>query len=427
MGDSLTRRSFLGVCLASGAAGALGWTGRAAEPSGNETFPGWKPGELDLHFIYTGCGENMFYRLPDGTSVLNDVGEFYRPKSLAEVPLLPSPDRLGGEWVSRYLQRVYPEKEIDYAIFSHWHADHIGHADFTWDKCAEGDWRYRTLPDGRKVDGFLCVAEDFRVRRCYDHQYPNRGAYGSEDSARRLLESWLEAQGEKGPAVEPFKVGAVDQIRMTRDPKRYADFSIRNICANGVIWDGWDGTIDLAGEHVKATGAKSVNQNVLSAAFVIRYGKFSYFATGDLQTQVFRRADGCAVDFETAVGALTGPVTVCKMGHHGCSNAMGGGLLRAVRAQTYVSCMWCPQQAHPESLDRIVATPAADGSRPLILPQLVCLSQRDWAKRRGETLAHLGAVHVVVKVFPGGERYRVYLLDAHDESMRVLATFDRRA
>ena len=113
MSDSLTRRSFLEACLASGVAGALGWTGRAAEPSGNETFPGWKPGELDLHFIYTGCGENMFYRLPDGTSVLNDVGEFYRPKSLAEVPLLPSPDRLGGEWVSRYLQRVYPEREID--------------------------------------------------------------------------------------------------------------------------------------------------------------------------------------------------------------------------------------------------------------------------------------------------------------------------
>ena len=32
-------------------------------------YPGWKPGEMDIHFIYTGCGENMFYRLPDVESM----------------------------------------------------------------------------------------------------------------------------------------------------------------------------------------------------------------------------------------------------------------------------------------------------------------------------------------------------------------------
>lgn len=38
-----------------------------------------------------------------------------------------------------------------------------------------------------------------------------------------------------------------------------------------------------------------------------------------------------------------------------------------------------------------------------------------------------GAVHVVVKVRPGGSDYRVYLLDAHDESMRIVGRFDRKA
>ena len=101
----MNRREFLEMVLASAA--YTGFEGCASFDEVGTTYPGWKPGELDLHFIYTGCGENMFYRLPDGTAILNDTGEFYRPNDLARVPLLPSADRLGGDWVARYLKRVY--------------------------------------------------------------------------------------------------------------------------------------------------------------------------------------------------------------------------------------------------------------------------------------------------------------------------------
>ncbi len=129
----LNRRDFLRNATAFGALSAVGIAqGGSAEVG--RPYPGWRPGEMDLHFVYTGCGENMFYRLPDGTAILNDTGDFYRPRDLDQVPLLPSPDRLGGEWMARYLHRVYPEDAIDYAIFSHWHSDHIGHA--TYDRPA---------------------------------------------------------------------------------------------------------------------------------------------------------------------------------------------------------------------------------------------------------------------------------------------------
>ena len=55
----------------------LGWEGCVSESGDDAVYPGWRPGELDLHFVYTGCGENMFYRLPDGTSILDDTGDFY--------------------------------------------------------------------------------------------------------------------------------------------------------------------------------------------------------------------------------------------------------------------------------------------------------------------------------------------------------------
>lgn len=422
-----TRRSFLQSCAAAGIAGALGWTGRASEPA-EKVFPGWHPGEMDLHFIYTGCGENMFYRLPDGTSVLNDTGDFYRPRALADVPLLPSPDRLGGDWVTRYLNRVHTGKVIDYAIFSHWHSDHIGHADFGVKQTPDADFRYRTTPDGRKIDGFLCVAEEYSFRRYFDHQYPACGAYGTQDSSMKLLAPWVEAQKAKGLVAEPFRVGARDQIALLHDPAKFqGKFSVRNVCANGVLWDGADGAHDYAADHVRAAKKSRIPQNMLAMSFVIQYGKFRYLTCGDVQVDGFRQADGSTFPYEGVLGERVGPVSLCKMNHHGCTNAMGERFVRAIRAQTYTACMWCPAQAHPKILGRLASVRAADGSVPLLVPNLVCSVQDKGQATNGYRIERLGAAHVVVKVFPGGDAYRVYLLDATDESMRVLATFDRRA
>ena len=420
------RRTFIGTATAYLA--ALGWGGCVSRPSCGETLAPWKPGNLDLHFIYTGCGENMFYRLPDGTAVLNDVGEFYRPKDLPLVPLLPSSERLGGDWVSRYIRRVYPEKTIDYAVFSHWHADHIGHADFGSLETPESASRFRTTADGRKVDGFLCVAEEFGIGRVLDHQYPKCGTYGSQDTSMKLLNGWMEAQGDRAPLREPFVVGALDQIRLRRDPAAYRDaFSVRNVCANGVVWDGKGGSVDVIGEHVAATGNGKVSQNLLSCGLLIRYGDFSYLACGDIQRDPVRRRDGTERPFDACVGAAVGPVSVCKMTHHGCSNAMSGEFLRSVRADAYVACMWCPSQCAPKTLDRIRTVTPKGGGRPLIVPQLIAPLQRAWMEANGFGIVPSPAAHVVVRVAPGGGSYCVHLIDAADESGRVLAKFERRS
>ena len=277
-----TRRTFIKSCAAASFAGAFGITGRA-EAGAGDIYPGWKPGELDLHFVYTGCGENMFYRLPDGTAILNDTGDFYRPRDLANVPLLPSPERLGGEWMSRYVQRVYQEKVIDYLMFSHWHGDHIGHSTFDRKETPGASFRYKTLADGTRINGFLCVAQNFGFKRYFDHQYPNKGMYGGNDSCIKLVSDWLAVQKGKGLVCEPFKVGALNQIALQRDPGKYPNFSIRNICANGRLWDGKDGERDLVGEYVAQTGAKRIAENTLSLGFVMQYGKFRFWSGGDTQ------------------------------------------------------------------------------------------------------------------------------------------------
>ena len=425
----MSRRDFLELVMASAA--CTGFEGCASLGEVGTEYPGWRPGELDLHFVYTGCGENMFYRLPDGTAILNDTGEFYRPRDLGRVPLLPSPDRLGGDWMARYLKRVYPEKTIDYAIFSHWHGDHIGHAEFSGDGSQGNDpakaFRYRVTDDGRKVNGFLCVAEEFGFRRYFDHQFPNRGSYGSNDTSMKFLVPWVEAEEKKGLIAEPFRVGALNQIALQRDPAKYRGvFSVRNICANGKLWDGKGGFRDYAAEHVAVTKKNHIAENTLSMGFVIQYGKFRYFTGGDVQPWL-KTKDGKSVNYEALVGERVGPVSFCKMNHHGCDNAMTEDFIRAVRAQAYVSCMWCPWQAHPKTLERICKIGAHDGKRPFIVPNLVTDIQTDAKNSSAYVLDASGASHVVVKVLPGGERYRIYLLEAADESMRVKAVLERQA
>ena len=244
----------------------------------------------------------------------------------------------------------------------------------------------------------------------------------------KLLNGWMEAQGDRAPLREPFVVGALDQIRLRRDPASCRGaFSIRNVCANGVVWDGKEGFVDVIGEHVAATGKRTVSQNLLSCGLLIRYGDFSYFAGGDIQRDLVRRSDGTERPYDAFVGEVVGPVSVCKMTHHGCSNAMSGEFLRSVRADAYVACMWCPTQCAPKTLDRIRTVTPKGGGRPLIVPQLIAPLQRAWMEANGFGIVPSPAAHVVVRVTPGGKSYCVYLIDAADETGRVLAKFERRS
>ena len=425
-----TRKSFIHG-MASVAALGLPQFARCESPAAPapDVYPTWRPGELELHFIYTGCGENCFYILPDGTSILNDTGDFYRPSDIADIPLLPSAERLGGEWVSRYLSRVYPEKTIDYLMFSHWHTDHVGAADIGQKTTPKTGWRYRRFRDGTSGNGFRCVAEDFAFRRYLDHQYPTWGTYNTHDRMSvALVKPWLEAEREKGLLAEKFKAGALDQIAMLHEPEKYKGaFSIRNLCANGVAWDGADGVRDYAAEHVKATGEDRIKQNTLSSAFLIRYGKFSYYAGGDVCGRL-KCADGSEVDYEEVVGRLAQSVTVCKMNHHGFWDAMSEGFVRSVRAKAYISCVWSPGQVNSKTLERMTSRELHAGLSPLVVPNLVpksCVKKYEGRPFMANIPQEArNGVHVAVKVAPGGDSCRMYLLDARDESMRVLRTFD---
>ena len=401
MQAKLNRRDFIFDVLGAAAVGTVG----GCVTRGNEVgciYPGWKPGELDIHFIHTGTSENTFMIFPDGTTMLLDCGHVKRraPGYADAIPPAPSGERRAGEWVRRYIERIFPNHEIDYLMVSHWHSDHIA-----------------GIPD---------VAESFRFLNYYDHQYPNVGQYRRDVDAESfdIFQKWLAPALQDGMKREPFTVGAKNQIRLRHDPTNYYGrvFQIRNLAANGVMWDGKNGLIDVAGEHVKTTGEKTIRENALSSAIRIRYGGFSYYTGGDLEGD-FIGADGKKFNYETRVGEVTGPVSVCKTNHHSFPAAMQDGFIRATKPQLFLSSAWSPNQQNIASLKRMTSRENYEGERIVAYGAIPEFKMRQF-KQNGLDSYLAPAGHAVVKVNPGGFAFRLYTLSSQDESMRIIGIRD---
>ena len=404
MSAKMTRREF-----SSGAVASLLSAGCRTGGIEGHRCPPWEPGGLDIHFIHTGVGEQTFFIFPDGTTMLLDCGDTHHAKYMRDVPPQPGAERCGGEWVSRYIQRLIPQREIDYLMVSHWHGDHIGDPSL-------GCWKNAK---GGQVCGISAVAEDFTFRDYFDHQYPNAGQYALDPDPEAFahFQSWLKGAVSRGMRPHRFAVGARDQICMRHAPSAYPTFHVRNLAANAVLWDGKDGVIDCGAAHVKGGGGGQIHENRLSSAIRIDYGRFSYYTGGDAELTL-KDAQGREYNWEAAIGRVCGPVDVAKTNHHAGPWGMSAGFCREIRAQAYLSSVWQARMVDRKSLDAMCSRELYPGDR-IVFFGYVADKAKSVAESFGRDIAPAG--HAVVKVAPGGDAFRIYTFDASDESMRVLS------
>lgn len=362
--------------------------GRAALVAADRSLPAWRKGELEIHLIATGRGENMLWILPDGTTVLNDCGDYMKEKYRKFIPALPDEKRSPGEYVARYVARRIPGRTIDYLLVSHGHDDHI-----------------LGIPDFMKT---------FSFGKVIDHQYPHRGGYQTYDVKSLEVMNALKVPAEK------FRVGALDQIRLLHDPDgAYArTFHVRNLCSDLEVWTGeGEKSIDLKPYNGSRKPDFKFNQNLLSLAVRLDYGKFSYYAGGDL---CWRCQDehGKRIDYEERIGRLCGPVTVAKCNHHAHPDAMGAGFVRAVRAKAWVNNVWSPTNVSDPAMSNMTSRELYSGDRrffPTLVPDES--RRREKGKPWWSDVAADG--HVVIKVAPRGESWKAYVLDARSEENAV--------
>jgi hypothetical protein len=256
------------------------------------------------------------------------------------------------------------------------------------------------------------------------------------DAMTRNYRAFLAWQTEhRGLRVDRFTPGRADQIVLTRAPGEFGNFRIRNIAANGHVWTG-DGT---ASRNRFAEGVLP-SENNCSLAFRLDYGAFSYFIGGDMAgvpdaavAGVSRATEPAWTEMESAVAWVTGPVDVNAVNHHGTPDAANAFFLSVLRPRVHILSTYASSQPGPDVLRRLQSDRVYPGPRDVFMTNWMWPGRRDhMVKLYGEADAawlvseldriasHQG--HVLVRVEPGGARYRVLVIDDSREDGGVLAT-----
>lgn len=383
------------------------------DPLIGKVLPDWQEGYLDIHAINTGRGESTLLIFPDGTTMLNDAaGSTISPtEEIPPPPQKPNSNVPSGEVVANYTKHfIKPaSNRLNYILLSHFHPDHIGSFSTNLPTDPTGTFR---------ITGVTEVGIKITFDKIIDRGYPDYDFPSDMKKESRMANyiKFINWAKSKGTVAEQFTVGVTDQITLTENPSKYPNFEIRNICSNGVVWSGvGTGSVNtLPAAHQVV--AANTNENILSIGFVLTYGKFNYFAAGDLQYN-----DKTAYpwkDIESPVAAVVSEVEVMKANHHGTSNCNSAALLSSLKPQTIVIHPWRCVHPNNETLNRMFA---ANGKVNIFTTNMTEANK----PRLGNNLSKLRAVqgHIVVRVSPGGEEYYLYVLDDNNQDYKVIKVF----
>ncbi len=358
-----------------------------------ETLPAWSEGWLDIHFINSARGECCFYILPDGTTLIVDAGEI--PGGETFTPQRPNAETKPYITYATYIKHFLPEGKsaIDYCAPSHFHTDHIGCTD-----CVVG-----TARAGYRKSGLLALYDEVPFNRILDRAYPTY----SEDEVTpalsgQLAEDWARfvrwGVKKKKFTAERFTPGE-EQIVMVNKSKRYNEFSIFNICANGFIWNRTNSGDDrVVGKVAKSGG------NPASCGFHIRYGAFDYIACGDLTSSAQNRL---AYYFRDFVGE--GKLDAFKSNHHLAGNSWGTKM-QECNFNPRVVLNHCFTLNKPDVNKLLHVLPVVEDFFSTNIHKdfgtLPGVKENNFLEKM---TAYNG--HIVLRVAPGGKSFYVYMLD----------------
>ena len=382
-------------------------------------LPKWKEGGLDIHHINTGQGSATLLVFPDGTTLLVDAGAInsrdWRTNKPRNIPTKPSNERQAGEWIARYVQKALAHQTspaIDYALISHFHDDHMGTPLNVMKQSSAG----YTLAGITEVGEFIPIRKIID-RGWPDYSYPTPMTADSMVSNYRRFLQWQ--QQHKGMAIERFRAGSNDQIVLLKS-KKYP-FEVRNIAVNGEMWTGsGNQTTPLFPPLPSLKSADFPNENMCSAVFQIRYGKFEYFSGGDLQG-VIRFGAPAWHDVETPIAQVVGPVEVQLVDHHGYPDSQNGTLLTRLQPRVMVVPSWASSHPGKDVLERMFSEEFYKGPRDVFMTNLLPEAKTAIADLLPRLQSEGG--HVVIRVEKGGKKYQIIVLDDTAESFRVKAVY----
>ncbi|HQQ95850.1 MAG TPA: MBL fold metallo-hydrolase [Cyclobacteriaceae bacterium] len=376
------------------------------------TWKPWQEGYLDIHHISTGSGNATFMVFPDGTTLLFDAGEVDRvartrtPNPLKASPPLPADTVTAGQSIINYIRFFHSQiKQLDYGVVSHFHSDHYGSLKPGQRLSRLGNYRLTGITEVHESIPFVHLLD----RGYPDYNYPvdlRSKVLDKEVFANYL--TFVNSQVQAGKLkASSLRAGSTNQIRTIIHPNKYPAFMVRNIKSSHSLWTGKDTlSVRIIPEAILE---KDYNENPLSLALEITYGSFNYFTGGDMTGL---RGFGLPswFDTETPTAAVVGPVDVLSINHHGVRDASNLEFLHLLAPRVLVQQSWSSNHPGEEVLHRMIAPSTYSGPRDIfatyIHPETVTTYGRwlndNYRSQRG---------HIVVRVYPGGSQYEVWVMD----------------
>lgn len=376
----------------------------------------WEKGYLDIHHINTGRGNSAFFILPDGTTMLVDAGDLddepFRPNGrnwpLAITAPYPDNSKNSGEWIVDYIKQVYPQvKQIDYVLVTHFHEDHFGVI----------TKNTKTSASGYKLSGITQVGDLLPIKTMIDRSSPANNYpvdlmsyYKGPNSNFLNYQQFIAEKKKFGLKAESLEVGTISQIVLKLHKKEYPNFAVRGVKANGTIWSG---TGDSSFEYFKAdtvlSKSRTFNENPLSLAIKLSYGKFDYFTGGD-NTGLQGYGLPKWFDVETPMAKAVGKVEVATLDHHGNRDATNENFLSNLQPQVVVEQTWCSDHPGQEVMHRLVSNYIYKGEKNIFATNVDEFTKRTlgfWLTKGYKSMFG----HVIIRVLPGGNTFYVLIAE----------------
>jgi beta-lactamase superfamily II metal-dependent hydrolase len=363
----------------------------AVQSQSGASLPPWTTGTLDIHQIATGRGNAALVVLPDGTTVLVDAGPggdviaSYIEHALAPVrpfeSLRIAPSNVEGR------QAQGGPARLDYAVLTHFHSDHVG-------GIADVEAR---VPIARMID------------RGDEYLRPVDGD-PTYTQYRKFLAS-------RGIARETIRVGRADQIVARHDAALRVE--VRAVAANGEVWTGHgDETARIFPPLDSLKPEDRPSENMCSIGLRLTYGRFDFFTGGDMPGVPDAGAPAWQ-SVETAVARAIGPTDVHVVNHHGSIDPESDVFLRTLRSPVMIVPAWSPTHPSQDVLKRMMAARLYGGPHDIFVTTFRAETKASIGARADQVKADHG--HIVVRVAPGGDSYRVFVLDEASPSPTVLS------
>ncbi len=392
-----------------------------------EQLPKWEKGYLDMHFINTGRGNAAFYILPDGTTLLVDAGDLPPTDSARRSTAVPDNSKTPAEWIADYIFQFHPDgknAKLDYALITHYHDDHFGHFDNT----------VKIHPEGKyKLSGITELGSIIPIKILIDRGFdwpvnfkdPNvQAELKSTGEAAGILnafqEYWkfIDYKTKTGGMIhQKFKVGSTSQIELINDPAAFPEFEIKNLFSDGDIASSWDTTVSIR----KYKEGEYPGENDLACGIRISYGKFHFYTGADIPGINYIGGS----DFhsmEALAAPVIGPVDVATLDHHGNRDSQNEYFVRTIRPRVWIGQSWSANHPDEEVLRRITSQDVYPGERDLFTNFMHPANKTVLSKKFLKYYKSFSG-HIVVRVYPKGERYDVFVLNDKSTDRKVLACY----